>query len=364
MKINNLNNIDSEVFAVVSGKGGSGKTMITAILANLFDENFRNNEDKKILIVDADFATGGLSYYMGLKTVKNISKGLTNFLSGNEEITPEFINKIAQKMNGFEQSYFIGVGNHRKFYKQHNSNDFQNMLPEFINKAKEIFDVIIFDCRGGIDSESLIVCKEVNEIILVVETDTTSFQATQHLVDILSDNDISDKLCGFIINKVFDNPQSIARNGTSIFKTQYLGSVPFDLEATRSFLIGEIPQKRSYFYSQISYAMCKLKDNFRNYSYFREMEFIDFQKLNTTNNESVIGGIVLSFIILSIGLLIYLDYNTSRELMNSNYLSNQMFIILVTLGVISGIEKIRKSIGKAILWYFRGISKILLKSHS
>jgi len=40
-----------------------------------------------------------------------------------------------------------------------------------------------------------------------------------------------------------------ARSGTSVFKTQYLSSVPFDLAATRDFLIGNVPPLATPFWN-------------------------------------------------------------------------------------------------------------------
>ena len=66
-------------------------------------------------------------------------------------------------------------------------------------------------------------------------------------MDTLSENKLAHKMRGFIINKALDDPTVVARNGTSVFGAQYLSSVPFDLEATRNFLVGEVPRRFSLF---------------------------------------------------------------------------------------------------------------------
>ena len=57
--------------AIVSGKGGSGKTFIAAELASLIAARI------PVTLMDADTGTGGLSYYLGLKYVRNITEGFT-----------------------------------------------------------------------------------------------------------------------------------------------------------------------------------------------------------------------------------------------------------------------------------------------
>lgn len=353
------NNIEfstvSGSIAIVSGKGGSGKTMIAAVTAQLIDRS-----GEKILIVDADFATGGLTYYMGLTTVKNISTGLTNFIrKEKEQIDSDSINRTAQEMISFQNSRFIGVGDHRRFYKEYSSMDLESMFPIFINRAKEIFDIIIIDCRGGIDSESLSVCKVVEEILLVVETDTTSFQATQHLVDVLYDNDLSDKLSGFMINKAFDDPNAIARNGTAAFRTQYLGSIPFDLEAMRSFLIGEIPKLDSYFSSQLAYALLKWNPHLFIKPVMNKMEFRDFKGLTIRDNESSVGGILLSFLAFTLGISIIAEMFSPGSFSKDALLL--MIVILIFVGSLAGIERGRKFIGRIYSVYAKFFRLIFSK---
>ncbi len=103
---------------------------------------------------------------------------------------------------------------------------------------------IIFDCRGGVDVESLAICNAVDEIILIVESDTTSFQATRDMLDIFRDARVASKVTGFIVNKVFEDPANLARNGTALFRTQFLSAVPFDFDADARFLCGQTPTNR------------------------------------------------------------------------------------------------------------------------
>lgn len=343
------NNIPKSI-AIVSGKGGSGKTMIAATLAKSLDRVGRD-----VLLVDADFATGGLTYYMGLKTVQNISTGLTNFIKHEKALDNSFISGKSQKMEGFEASYFVGVGDHRRLYRFIDHENLRDTISQFIKVSEENFDVIIIDCRGGIDEESISVCREVEKILVVAETDTTSFQATQHLVDVLYDNDLSEKLGGFIINKVFDDPSAMARNGTAAFKTRYLTSVPFDLEATRSFLIGEIPRLDTLFASQVSNALSKAYPELGQISHRRPLDNSDFRGLSVRDGDSLLGGMMLSFTSLAVGApLLYsqmLDYPVSEQTLYSGILA------LIFISAISGIEHGRRGVGRMFSIYSKIIKR-------
>ncbi|MFB2827685.1 ParA family protein [Aeromonas veronii] len=246
-----MENKDCKTIAVVSGKGGSGKTMLTATIAKILDES-----KYSVLLIDADFGTAGLTYYLGLSEVSNISVGLTNLFSTKTK-TALHHDKVIEKLKSYKNIDFIGVGDHRRYKLNGESDFFHEYFDDFITqiKSEARYDFIIVDCRGGVDDESLTVSSTADEIIIVAETDTTSFQATQYLVDTLYDYGVSDKLSGFFVNKVFDDPSLLIRNGAIGFKTRCLSSIPFDLDAIKSFLIGEIPKSSSVYTSQIWHGL-------------------------------------------------------------------------------------------------------------
>jgi septum site-determining protein MinD len=156
-------------------------------------------------------------------------------------------------------------------------------------------DYIIVDCRGGIDDHSLVVCAAADEIILVVETDTTSFQATQHLVDVLSQNRLSRKIRGFIINKAFEDPQAIVRSGNAVFKAQFLGAIPFDFEAMRAFFVGNIPDIRGIFATHVWAALTRL-DATIGPPLGRVWLPEDLSEIGAVNQDSNRGGLVTALI--------------------------------------------------------------------
>lgn len=348
----NLPNNDlPKSIAIVSGKGGSGKTMVAATLAKILDD-----EGKRVLLVDADFATGGLTYYMGLKTVRNISTGLTNFINHESELSNEFISNKVQKMIGFELSYFVGVGDHRRLYKYIDHENIRTTIEQFLAQSTDIYDVVLIDCRGGIDEESISVCNQVEKILIVAETDTTSFQATQHLVDVLYDNDLSEKLGGFIINKVFDDPSAMARNGTAAFKTQYLASIPFDLDATRSFLIGEIPKLNTLFARQIRFALSKAYPELISYPTLRPLEHTDFRGMSVRDSDSSLGGMMLSFTSISLGAPLIFASIVGLELEPRVLYVGVSLLVLIS--IFSGIEEGRRRVGRVFSLYARFIKGV------
>lgn len=345
--------IDSKCISIVSGKGGSGKTMIAATMASVLD-----SLGFKVLLIDADYGTAGLTYYMGLNTVKNISVGLTNLASGYD-ILEKDIERCSQPMRGFKNSNFIGVGDHKRHLKSPKEIDLNKFFTQLVNVSKTLADFILIDCRGGIDDESIAVCRAVDDVVIVAETDTTSFQATQYLVDILYDYDLSFKIAGFLINKVFDDPSTIARAGTSSFKSQYLESVPFDLEATKSFLVGELPNLRSMFSSQVRHALYKLMPDKVKEPSLRSLSFSDYRRLSIRDNDSLLGGMMISFTTLGLGMVLIFSEFSSLEISRREYRIS--LTALVVLAIFSGLEPARRAIGKLLSFYKNGITRIFFR---
>ena len=220
--------------------------------------------------------------------------------------------------------------------------------------------MILVDCRGGIDDEVLSIGEAVDEILLIVEPDTTSFQATQHLVDVLTDAGLGKKIKGFIINKVFDNPSAVARNGSGVFGGEYLASIPFDIESMRSFLIGDIPKENTMYCTHIWHALHKAYPRLVQKPTKRELDFNEYSETSTINPSSDMGGFFISFSTLAIGivgLIGILEQNIFKS-------DKSIIVILATilfLALANGSRTIRVLIGTGIKQYMYFLKKVLTK---
>src|SRR6185312_16651816 len=152
--------------AIVSGKGGSGKTMI----ATAFAQGIAT-QSKKVLLVDADLGTGGLTYYLGFDLFDRGRSGFADYLNASGEL-PYITKPRAEALAKDEFLNFIRllpVGEHR-FLNRSVSMIERGTIESLIEKLEDKFHVVIFDCRGGIDEESLTICAAVDEVVIVVET--------------------------------------------------------------------------------------------------------------------------------------------------------------------------------------------------
>lgn len=234
---------EGKILCVVSGKGGSGKTLITSLIGTVAAGA------GKVLLVDADFGTGGLTYFLTFKTFDRGTGGFCEIM--REDIGPDYIFKFSKPRNtsqiGGENIELLPIGDHKRFHLRKETVDDVG-LAQFIKYIRKKYDFIVFDCRGGIDDESVAISRLCDEIILIVETDAASIRASQHLREVLEGEELEAKVRGFIINKVMDNPEQLSELYSSILFSDYLGSVPFDIEANKAFIKGEFPEQDSRFY--------------------------------------------------------------------------------------------------------------------
>jgi septum site-determining protein MinD len=350
--------IPSRSIAFVSGKGGSGKTVIASLFCGVLDHC-----GVPVLLIDADAGTGGLTYFMIVKIVRNVTVGLSDIIfKSSAESFASVVERAIQPMAGFHFARFLGIGDHRQLYgRRAGKLDISGKLGKAVGSIPRN-EWHIIDCRGGIDAESLAVCEGVDDIVLIVEPDTTSFQATAHLVDVLSENRLSDKIRGFVINKVFIDPTYIAHNGTSTFKSRHLGSVPFDFEAMRSYLVGELPPLESPFGIHVWDAVSKLYPDIVPKAARRIWSGRDFEEVTLTNLDSYRGGLAIAGASLLLGMTwvyrLVLRY-TGATAEPHPWLDLLLPPFLIVLCLFGSVESLRRLLGRSIKSYVRLVSRLL-----
>lgn len=351
-----------QAIAVVSGKGGSGKTMIAATIASIAASSGDSSEEiDEIILVDTDFGTAGLTYYLGFNYVRNIRRGLVDVVLRREEYaTRESVSNLAQPVDEITgKSWgFIPAGDVRRLMPVRNGDGFhgpasEQQVAETISSAigwlRGPRRLVVVDCRGGVDDEMISVCAAVDEILLIAEPDTTSFQATQHVADALSNLDLAAKVTGVILNKVLEDSIQLQRNIPSTFGTRYLGSVPLDLEATRSFLRGRLPSRRSVFFSHVQEALSRAYPEDINRPLSRIWGPADYANLSVRTVREARFGLLMALVIAAVGLISLLVISIEplpRESMIG------LAAVLTVFGVLAGIDSARRLLVRLVRTVF------------
>ncbi|GAB3411881.1 AAA family ATPase [Flindersiella endophytica] len=331
--------------AVVSGKGGSGKTLITVGLAMLIGEEI-GRYHQQVILMDGDPITAGLSYYLGLKQAHGKGDGFSDFALAIEQHRQVSVRSLLRPVGGGvdqenAQCLLLPVGAHSRLLRDVDQKRYPHLLGILVDRLKETGEWVIVDCRGGIDDESLAICEQVDEILLVVEPDVTSLQSSQHLVEVLHSHDLADKLVGFIVNKAFEDPSVLRQSATGLFQTECLAAVPFDFDTARATLVGDLPSKDSPFIANLRPVAAELVPDAHavNGSAPPEWNLVDSAMRSP---ERARGGVVLNFLLLAIGAAVTVRAATQGD--SDPVLISSIFG-LTLLGVLAGSASLRQALG-------------------
>lgn len=190
----------------VAGKGGVGKTSISASMVRLLVEKF---PDKKILAIDADPAVG-LSVALGVDvklTLDDIRMSIVDSVENGD--TKEALELLSEarfrifdalvEMSGFA---FLAIGRPESSgcYCKVNS-----YLKEVIGLLANSFDYVVIDGEAGIEQIQRRVMEKVTHLLLVTDQSKKGGQVVTTIKSVADELIAYDRI-GVIINRV-TNPE-------------------------------------------------------------------------------------------------------------------------------------------------------------
>ncbi|MEN6319163.1 MAG: MinD/ParA family protein [Syntrophaceae bacterium] len=215
---------NTRVIAITSGKGGVGKTYISANLAYVL-----SRMKKKTLIFDADMGLANIDVSLGLSPKYNMHHVLLGEKSLNEVIVPGPGGvKILPAASGIQEMAELSRGQ-------------KITLMDELNELNEDFDFMFIDTAAGITSNVLYFNMAAKEIIVVVTPEPTSLTDAYALIKILY-NGHDEKRIMLIVNMVrnFQEGREVYRKlskATERFldlSIEYLGHITYDEKVTEA----------------------------------------------------------------------------------------------------------------------------------
>jgi len=204
------------VIAVVSGKGGVGKTTITANLGIALAKRGLN-----VCIIDADIAMANLSLLLNMQ---NSPITLHDVLLGEADIQ----DALYDAPSGMK---FVPSGLSLENYKRVDSERLQSV----IDSIKNQFDFIFLDGAAGIEKNVLAAISASDEVLLV--TAPTSPSIADVLKAKITAQRLGSKPIGVILNFVRNEKGEIKKEDVmKLLELPVLVSVPFDDEIRKSFM--------------------------------------------------------------------------------------------------------------------------------
>lgn len=242
----------SKMLALLSGKGGSGKTTLALSMASML-----SNCGIKVLLIDCDLSTNGATYFY------------ENKLSEYDGNTISFYNFLFDMDNGSKQ--LININKYMDFmpsivqitkktvvsylYKEADCKIIYRMQYLYADK----YDVIIFDCQAGYTDVLKLVLPMVDINLVIMEADAISSAAIRSLYLKIGDV-LNEKKIFQIFNKATDEEYQIYSkiSGGTVFTN--IETVMFDWKIRKAFSVAEIPdmENTSAGYGMQIYNICKI----------------------------------------------------------------------------------------------------------
>ena len=194
---------DTKIIAV-AGKGGVGKTSISAAFVRLLTERY---PDARILAIDADPAVG-LSTALGVEvteTLNDIRKGIVHSVENGAqrqalEMLSEARFRILDSLVEEQKFSFLAIGRPETAGCYCKVNAY---LKEVINLLSHDFDYVVIDGEAGIEQINRRVMEKVTHLILITDPSRKGTQVVDTIRRVADELVMYDR-CGAIINRVTD----------------------------------------------------------------------------------------------------------------------------------------------------------------
>ena len=231
------------VISVVSGKGGCGKTLLTAVIGQALAR-----EGIKVLIIDLDIFVRGLtilfSNYLpgGLHAESKIT--VSDLLLQSGKVSQDALKNLPKELavSRFFECDMLpaceSVGAPIDYgHVQLSSFRFcKSAIKKILSAVRERYDIILLDNRASIDSLVLAASKCSDVVISVAEDDDLSLQTNSNLVnDFRYHREIKNVYTLINKGRRITSYDDVKKGAWRRIEFNYVGVIPFDIEIMQDF---------------------------------------------------------------------------------------------------------------------------------
>lgn len=212
----------------ITGKGGTGKTAVAALLIRSLSK-----KGKFILAVDADADTN-LPETLGCENVKTIGDAkeslqaeITKPRPDNPDMNKESILKskvyeIIEEMPGYDL-LVMGRPEGSGCYCYIN-----NLLRGIMDKLIANYDVIVIDAEAGLEHFSRKIIRDIDDLIVVTDASRRGFRTAERICELVVELDSNVGKIHVIANKVTDSNKDKLVKLAEDLKLSLIGMIPLD----------------------------------------------------------------------------------------------------------------------------------------
>ncbi len=228
----------TRIIAVLSGKGGVGKTTICTNLGAVLSNNFR----KQVVIVDGNITTSHLSLYLGMY------------------YHPISLNHVLKGKVKIEEAMYEHFSGMKVIPASLSVDDLRGVdILKLKRKLKELFgkaDFVFLDAAPGLGREAIAALESCDEAIFV----TTPYIPA--VTDIIRCKKVADelgvKVQGIVLNMVTGDSHELTKEDIeALTEVEVIGEIPFDKKVLKSLGL-KVPVTLLYPKSKVSREMIKV----------------------------------------------------------------------------------------------------------
>lgn len=198
---------DKSTVIALAGKGGVGKTSLSAAIVRILTEE---KKDKKILAIDADPAIG-LSVALGVDVAETlddirlqVAKDVTEGLSETQDILAEAKFRLLDAMNEDRGFAFLAIGRPEAAGCYCAINTY---LRQVISMLADEFDYVVIDGEAGIEQINRRVMEKVTHLLLVSDQSRKGIEIIKTIDNVSKELVMAEK-SGAILNRIL-HPETL-----------------------------------------------------------------------------------------------------------------------------------------------------------
>lgn len=205
----------TEKIAVISGKGGVGKTTLSANLGTVMSHVL----DRDVTIIDTDISSSHLGVHMGF------------------HFNPATINSALKGEHDIEESVYEHESGVKIVPGALNYDEAKDVdvygLPDLVERFEDDSDVLLFDCSPGLDRETSAALRAADKAVYVSRPSFTS------IIDVIRAQSLVDELgresMGVVLNMVRGKKYEISTPEIESFtEMDVIGAIPYDTSVEKS----------------------------------------------------------------------------------------------------------------------------------
>lgn len=215
------------VFAV-SGKGGTGKTTVAALMVRILSEK----ENRSILAIDAD-SDSNLSSVLGVSLNRTVGDVVNEFKKSisKGEVLPTMVKKDILESRIFEileetpRFDILAMGRTEGEGCYCAVDDF---LIDIIDVISKNYDLTLMDMQAGLEHLSRRTDRSVDVMLIVTDPSALGFQTARRIKELAKEVHIEFKKIYLVGNRFKPEIESMPRDEAAKMGIEYAGNIPHD----------------------------------------------------------------------------------------------------------------------------------------